>query len=311
LTQDGIVKNIVTALNSSTNFAPSFWIDEKNGNHYFIGAQYREQDIKSIDTVLDIPITGPKQPTAIPLRTVANFSRSTAPSETNHLNITRVTDIFVNVRGRDVGSVAGEIDKYIGKIRDDRSEVPEGYNIQMRGEVKSMRDSFQSLGFGFALAILLVYLVMVVQFRSFLDPFIVMFAVPLGLIGVALMLYLTGTYLSIQSAMGIIMMVGIVVSFSVIMVDFANRILEEARETGIHKTARQAIIEAATLRLRPILMVGLAAILGLTPMAIAGGANIPLARAVVGGLLAAVLLVLFVVPVLFVLLKREQQIAPR
>ncbi|MCI0536258.1 MAG: efflux RND transporter permease subunit, partial [Verrucomicrobiales bacterium] len=301
LTQDSIVKNIVTALNSSINFAPSFWIDERNGNHYFIGAQYRESDIKSLETVLDIPITDRKQASPIPLRNMAKFSRGTAPSEINHLNITRVTDIYVNVRGRDVGSVAAAIEQYINRIKNDRSEVPEGYYIQMRGEVKSMRDSFQSLGFGFILAVVLVYLVMVVQFRSFLDPFIVMFAVPLGLIGVATMLYFTGTYLSIQSAMGIIMMVGIVVSFSVIMVDFANRIVEEAREKGLQKSTRHAIVEAATLRLRPILMVGLAAILGLTPMAIAGGANIPLARAVVGGLLAAVVMVLFVVPILYLL----------
>jgi multidrug efflux pump subunit AcrB len=306
LTQEGIVKNIVTALNSSINFAPSFWIDERNGNHYFIGAQYREEDIESLETVLDIPITGAKQPVPIPLRNVAKFSRGTVPSEINHLNITRVTDVFVNVRGRDVGSVAADIEKYIDRIRNDRSQVPEGYYIQMRGEVKAMRDSFQSLGFGFGLAVVLVYLVMVVQFRSFLDPFIVMFAVPLGLIGVAVMLYVTDTYLSIQSAMGIIMMVGIVVSFSVIMVDFANRILEEARESGAPKTTRHAIIEAATLRLRPILMVGLAAILGLTPMAIFGGANIPLARAVVGGLLAAVVMVLFVVPILYLSFKGER-----
>jgi multidrug efflux pump subunit AcrB len=309
LTQEAIVKNVVTALNSSTNFAPSFWIDEKNGNHYFIGAQYRENDIQSINTVLDIPITGKMQPTPVALRTVAKFSRGTAYSEINHLNITRVTDIFVNVRGRDVGSVAGDIERYTNKIKNDRSQVPEGYYIQMRGEVQSMRESFKSLGFGFVLAVVLVYLVMIVQFRSFLDPFIVMFAVPLGLIGVAWMLFLTHTYLSIQSMMGIIMMVGIVVSFSVLMVDFANRILAEAAEKKERKTPRDAVIEAAAIRLRPILMTGLAAVLGLTPMAIFGGANIPLARAVVGGILAALLLVLFVVPILYVLFKREKAAA--
>ncbi len=307
LTQEGIVKNIVTALNSSINFAPSFWIDERNGNHYFIGAQYHERDITSLETVLDIPITGAKQPVPLSLRNVARFSRGTVPSEINHLNITRVTDIYVNVRGRDVGSVAADIETYIDRIRTDRSEVPEGYYIQTRGEVKAMRDSFQSLGFGFVLAVVLVYLVMVVQFRSFLDPFIVMFAVPLGLIGVATMLYVTGTYLSIQSAMGIIMMIGIVVSFSVIMVDFANRLLDDARERGLPKTTRHAIVEAASLRLRPILMVALAAVLGLTPMALVGGANIPLARAVVGGLLAGVVMVLFVVPILYLLFKGETQ----
>jgi multidrug efflux pump subunit AcrB len=309
LTQEEIVKNIVTALNSSTNFAPSFWIDEKNGNHYFIGAQYRENDIQSINTVLAIPITGKKQPTPVALRTVAKFSRGTAYSEINHLNITRVTDVFVNVRGRDVGSVAGDIERYIDKIKNDRAQVAEGYYLQMRGEVKTMQESFKSLGFGFVLAVVLVYLVMIVQFRSFLDPFIVMFAVPLGLIGVAWMLFLTHTYLSIQSMMGIIMMVGIVVSFSVLMVDFANRILGEAAEKNERKTPRDAITEAAAIRLRPILMTGLAAILGLTPMALFGGANIPLARAVVGGILAALALVLFVVPVLYVLFKREKAIA--
>ncbi len=309
LTQEEIVKNIVTALNSSTNFAPSFWIDEKNGNHYFIGAQYRENDIQSINTVLDIPITGKKQPVPVALRTVAKFSRGTAYSEINHLNITRVTDVFVNVRGRDVGSVAGDIERYINKITNDRAQVPEGYSIQMRGEVQSMRESFKSLGFGFVLAVVLVYLVMIVQFRSFLDPFIVMFAVPLGLIGVAWMLFLTRTYLSIQSVMGIIMMVGIVVSFSVLMVDFANRILAEAVEKNERKSPRDAITEAAAIRLRPILMTGLAAILGLTPMAMFGGPNIPLARAVVGGILGALALVLFVVPVLYVLFKREKAVA--
>jgi len=309
LTQEEVVKNIVTALNSSINFAPSFWIDEKNGNHYFIGAQYRENDIQSINTILDIPITGKNQTTPVALRTFGKFSRGTAYSEINHLNITRVTDVFVNVRGRDVGSVVGDIERYVDNIKNDRAQVPEGYSIQIRGEVQTMHESFRSLGFGFLLAIVLVYLVMIVEFRSFLDPFIVMFAVPLGLIGVAWMLFLTHTFLSIQSMMGIIMMVGIVVSFSVLMVDFANRILVEAAEKNERKTPRDAIAEAATIRLRPILMTGLAAILGLMPMAFFGGANIPLARAIVGGILAALVLVLFVVPVLYVLFKREKAVA--
>src|SRR5439155_78917 len=148
LTQEVIVKNIVTAFNSSVNFAPSFWIDEKNGNHYFVGAQYREEDIRSLDTLLDIPVTDKRQPVPILLRNVAKASQTTAPTEINHLNITRVIDVFVNVRGRDLGSVAADIEKYIEKIRYDRTQVPEGYFIQTRGEVKSMRESFQSLGFG-------------------------------------------------------------------------------------------------------------------------------------------------------------------
>src|SRR5438093_743085 len=291
LTQEEIVKNVVTALNSSINFAPSFWIDEKNGNHYFIGAQYRENDIQSINSILDIPITGKNQTTPVALRTFGKFSRGTAYSEINHLNITRVTDVFVNVRGRDVGSVVGDIERYVDNIKNDRAQVPEGYSIQIRGEVQTMHESFRSLGFGFLLAVALVYLVMIVEFRSFLDPFIVMFAVPLGLIGVAWMLWLTGTHLSIQSVMGTIMMVGIVVSFSVLLIDFANRLRAESLEQGAPKSFHDAVLEAAGIRLRPILMTALAAVLGLTPMAIAGGANIPLARAVVGGILSAVVFV--------------------
>ena len=156
---------------------------------------------------------------------MSKFSLCTAYSEINHLNLTLVTDVCVNVRGRDMGAVAGDIERYINQIKNDRALVPEGYFIHMRGEVQTMQESFKSLRFGFLLAVVLVYLVMVVQFRSFLDPFIVMFAVPLGLIGVAWMIFLTHTFLSIQSLMGIIMMVGIVVSFSVLLVDFANRIL--------------------------------------------------------------------------------------
>jgi CzcA family heavy metal efflux pump len=310
ISEETVVKNIVTALNSSINFAPSFWVDQNNGNHYFVGAQYREEDIKSLDTLLDIPITDKAQAVPIPLRNAANIRYAAAPVEINHHNITRATDVFVNVRGRDVGSVAVDIEKYIRRIRGDRYQVPEGYFIQMRGEVQSMRDSFKSLGFGFVLAIVLVYLVMVFQFRSFLDPFIVMFAVPLGMIGVAGILFLTGTSLNIQSVMGSIMMVGIVVSFSVLLVEFANHVLSQAHELGVQKSPREAIVEAATIRLRPILMTGLSAILGLTPMAIAGGANIPLARAVVGGVMAAMVMVLFVVPILYLLLKRDRKAQP-
>ena len=303
LTESTVVKNIVTAFNSSINFAPSFWIDSKNGNHYFIGAQYPEKDIKSFNTLLDIPITDKSQREPITLRNVAKISLTTAPIEINHRNITRVTDVFVNTQGRDVGSVAAAIQKYLNHLQNDRAAVPEGYFIHMRGEVQSMREAFQSMGFGFLLAVVLVYLVMVFQFRSFRDPFIVMFAVPLGLVGVAWMLFLTGTNLDIQSVMGCIMMVGIVVSFSVLLVEFTNHLRAEARENGVEKPAREAVVEAAGIRLRPILMTGLAAMLGLTPMAIAGGANIPLARAVIGGVLAAMVMVLFVVPILYLLLN--------
>ena len=296
LTQEQVVKNVVTTLNSSINFDPAFWIDENNGNHYFIGAQYRESDIKSIETLKDVPITSPAQSQPIPLRNIASFKRATAPGEVNHLNITRVIDVYANVEGRDIGSVAADIEEKLKDVK-----TPEGYFVRVRGEVQSMRESFGSLGFGLVMAVGLVYLVMVIQFRSFMDPFIVMFAVPLGAVGVLWMLFLTNTTFNVQSLMGVIMMVGVVVAFSLLMVDFANRLRSEGVET------KRAIVEAARLRLRPIIMTSLAATLGLVPMAIAGGANIPLARAMVGGVLASTVLTLVVVPILYTILKRNQK----
>ncbi len=300
LTQQDVVKNAVSALNSSINFDPAFWLDDKTGNHYFLGVQYPEDQIESKETLENIPLTGPDQSHPVLLRNIAEFKRSTGPLEVNHVNIVRVIDVFSNVEGRDIGSVASEIQKKL-----DALEVPAGYRVQMRGEVSSMKESFQSLAFGFMLAVALVYLVMVAQFRSFLDPFIIMFAVPLGLIGVIWILLLTGTNFNIQAFMGTIFMVGIAVSNSILLVEFANRLMRDGLPM------QEAVIQAGGIRLRPILMTSLAAVLGLLPMAFGVGrgaeANIPLARAVIGGLTISTMLTLIVVPILFTLLKRTQR----
>jgi multidrug efflux pump subunit AcrB len=298
LTQQDVVRNTTSALNSSISFDPAFWIDDKNGNHYFLGVQYPEEQIKSKETLENIPITGADQKSPILLGNIAAFTRSTGALETNHVNIVRVIDVFANVQGRDVGAVASEIQRKIDGI-----ENPPGYRVQMRGEVSSMKESFQSLTFGLLLAAVLVYLVMVAQFRSFLDPFIIMFAVPLGLIGVILILFLTGTTLNIQSFMGTIFMVGIAVSNSILLVEFANRLIRDGLPL------REAVIKASGIRLRPIVMTSLAAVLGLLPMGFlaerGAEANVPLARAVIGGLSVSTILTLIVVPILFTLLKRE------
>lgn len=298
LTQDAVVRNVVTALNSSINFKPSFWIDPRNGNHYFIGAQYPEDAIKDLATLEDIPITNPGRGEPVALKNVAQFRRASAPAEINHLNIARVTDIYVNVEGRDVGSVAADIERAIATVK-----IPPGYSINMRGEVKSLKESFSGLGGGLMMAIGLVYLVLVLQFRSFRLPLVVLAAVPLGLIGVVALLAATRTYVSIPAFMGVIMMVGIAVSYSVLLVDFARRRIAEGLDP------RTAMVEAARLRLRPVLMTGLATVLGLLPMAIGLGSgaevNAPLARAIVGGVLTAMSLTLFVVPVLFLMLERR------
>jgi len=176
--------------------------------------------------------------------------------------------------------------------------------VRMRGEVASMQESFSSLGFGLLMAAVLIYLLMVAQFGSFLDPFVIMFAVPLGMIGVLVTLFLTGTTINVQSFLGVIFMVGIAVSNSILLVEFANRLRSER---GLSPQA--AAVEAASIRLRLILMTSLAAIIGLLPMALRSGeANTPLARAVIGGLSVSTVLTLFVVPCLYVILKRGQAV---
>lgn len=298
LTQEDVVQNVVTAFNSSVSFAKSFWIDEKNGNHYWIGAQYPESAFEDLDTLLNVPITGKNQREPVMLRNLVSIERDTAPSEVMHYNINRVIDVYADVDGRDLGSVSEEIETVLKQVEKE-GKIPPGYSIIRRGEVKSMKESFASLGFGMALASVLVYLVMVIQFRSFLDPFIVMIAIPLGLIGVLWTLFITNTYFNIQSLMGVMMMIGIVKSFSLLIVDFANRRRAEGAAT------RDAIVDAAKIRLRPILMTALAAMLGLVPMAIYGGANIPLARAVIGGVAASTLLSLYLVPILYTIFKGD------
>lgn len=299
LTQRDVVENVVTATNSSISFAKSFWIDERNGNHYFIGAQYPEEAIHSFQTLEDIPITGEDKRAPIPLKSVATLSRTTEPAVINHRNITRVFDVYVNVEGRDIGSVAADIDKRIASspaITKIMEEYGKGYRITSRGEVQSMRESFRQFGLGFGLAVILVYLVMVAQFRSFRDPLIVLTAVPLGLVGVVLALFLTGTALSIPAFMGAIMTVGLVVAYAVLLVDFANR----KREEGL--AASEAIAAAARIRLRPILMTSLTAAAAAFPLALGDSANAPLARAILGGVIAATILSLFVIPPIYRLL---------
>ncbi len=320
VTVDNVMKNLVSATNSSINFEPAFWIDESNGNHYFMGVQYREEDINSLNTLRNIPITGNGTTRPTLLRNVAEIEQSTGPAVINHRNITRATDVYANILpGYDVGSIVAAIERRLEadpelaliSQQTERGQVYDvggayegrGYSMEMQGEVRSMRESFAQFGQGLVIAIILVYLVMVAQFRSFLDPFVILLTVPLGFVGVVALLWLTGTNLSIMAFMGIIMMVGIVVEYSIVLVDFANHRLAE----GL--SIREAIIDASKVRLRPILMTSMTTWLALMPMAIGfggGEANVPLARAIIGGVLGATVLSLLVVPCLYVILKRPR-----
>lgn len=301
LTSEQVVKNMVTSLNSSVNFDPAFWIDRRNGNHYFVGAQYQETAIDSLQTLEDIPLTGARQGKPVLLRNVARFDFREAPSEINHLNVTRVIDVYANADGRDIGSITEDVRRMIES--DITPRLPPGYFVHVRGEYASMRESFGELGLGFVLAVLLVYLVLLAEFRSFRDPFVIMLSVPMGLMGVVWILLITGTTFNIQAFLGTIFTVGVAVSNGILLIEFAKQ--QEAQ--GVDR--EQALIRAASIRLRPILMTTLAAVFALLPMAVGIGrgseANVPLARAVVGGLTVSTLLTLLVVPVLYSLMGRR------
>ncbi len=328
VTQEDAIKNLMSVLNSSTSFDPAFWLDYQTGNHYFVGVTYKEQDIDSFESLRTVPITSDRNPASpIQLQNVtseAELGKSAA--EVNHVALARVVDVYANVDGRDVGSVAADIERVLSKWGQrnapaagsssavaswtppdptNAAQPLAGYTVRMRGEVASMTESFRSLGFGMVLAGVLIYLIMVAQFRSFLDPFIIMFAVPLGIIGVLVILAATGTTLNIQSFMGVIFMIGIAVSNSILLVEFANRLRHEQGLSSL-----EAAIEAGSVRLRPIVMTSLAAVVGLIPLALhAGDATMPLARAVIGGLTASTMLTIFVVPCLYVIFKGKSAAA--
>lgn len=298
LTQEDVVMNVTTALSSSVAFAKAFWIDHKNGNHYFIGAQYPEELIRDLESIKTIPITSAKTRQPIVLSDLAGFQLDTTANEIRHVNITRVIDVYVNVAGRDVGSVARDIDRIVAE---ESKQLAQGLRLKSAGEVKQMRESFAGLGMGLVLALVLVYLVMVVQFRSFVDPLVVLLTVPMGFAGVAVMLYSTGTTLNIQSVLGVIAMVGLAASYNVLLVDLANQYWRAGMER------ERAIRQACVVRLRPILMTTLAAILGLVPMALhTGEAGMPLARAIIGGLLGAKVMTLVLTPALYRLVKPKK-----
>ena len=307
LNQRDVVTNVITALTSNQMIAPSIWIDPKTGNDYFLTAQYDEDKISSVDTLRDIPVRSSdgdhSRGDALLLRNVATITHEQHPAEADHYNIQRVVDVLVAPSTDDMGGTLTAVQKALSKL-----DLPQGTEIAYRGSVESMRKSFSSFGYGLAMAVVLLYLVMVAQFKSFLDPFIIMFAVPMGLIGVVWTLFLTSTTLNIESFMGIIAMVGIVVSNAILLVDFANRRFRGGEEL------RSAIIESAKIRMRPILMTTLATVVGLMPMALKLGAgseaSAPLARAAAGGLAVSTVLTLFLVPALYeIFYSRRQQVS--
>ena len=299
LTPKEVISNVITALTSDVMIAPSYWVDPKNGNNYFVTVQYPENEVKSLEDLKAMPLHAPDRTAPTYLNQVANVTPILTPTEVDHYQLQRTIDIYVAPKGEDIGGPAKQISRIVSETK-----LPPNIRVDVRGLVVTMRSSFKSFGLGFLLAVLLVYLILVAQFASFTDPFLIVLAVPTGLIGVLLTLVFTGTTLNIQSLMGVVMLQGMVVSNSILIVDFANVLRGEGR------SLRDAVVQACRIRLRPILMTSLATVVGLLPMAFkietGSEAYAPLARAIIGGLLSSIILTIFVVPAAYLLMYQHR-----
>lgn len=306
LDQEEVAETILTALGSSVGFAPTIWIDPKSGVDFFMAVQYESNSFESLEDVRNIPLSlsTPDGPITIPLSNIATVKRVTIPAEIKHYNISRVNDVYVNVSGRDLGSVAADVERVLADL-----EFENGVTVTVRGPAATMKSGMNMMSVGLSVAAILVYLILMAQFRSFVDPLIIMLAVPLGLGGVAIALWATGTTLNIQSLMGTLMMIGVVVNNSILLVEFANRQMRAGA------AAKQAIQLAAQVRLRPILMTSLTLVASMLPLSIqfspGNEAMIPLARALLGGMIVSTALTLLLIPCVYVLVHaRKQTTAP-
>jgi CzcA family heavy metal efflux pump len=289
------IRNIVSALNSSATYEKAFWIDERNGNHYYVGVTYPRHRIDDINVLGDVNVSSVLHDKAVPFRNFSDVSDSRNPVEINHFNLQRAFNVYATVDGADIGTVSAEIRALV-----DAMDFPAGYKVTFEGEVAQMERSLGDLGRGMLLAIVLAFLIIVPLFRSFRQPLIIILAFPIGLSGVVGALWISGIPMSIQAMMGTMMMVGISVSYGNLLVDRVNALVAEGLAQG------PAIIQGAGDRFRPILMTAATTIFGLLPTALSRSAgteaNVPLALTVIGGTLAAVYITLFILPALYQLL---------
>jgi multidrug efflux pump subunit AcrB len=327
------VNDVITALTSDGQIAPSYWIDPKSGNNYMVTVQYANHAINhmTMEDFENIPLRGTHPPgysplqegrgaspdsTQIwkdshnegytPLRSVADIRQINTPTEVDHYQIRRVIDVYVSTKTESLKSVGEKIQSLVAQTKTDRNTT-----IRVRGAVMDMNQSFKDFGFGLIIAVALVYLILMAQFASFIDPFIILMAIPPGIAGVVLTLVVTGSTLNIMSLMGVIMMTGIVVSNSILIVEFSNLLHEQG------KPLLEATVEACKVRLRPIIMTSVATLLGMIPMALgleAGSEQYaPLARAVIGGLGVSLVVTVFLVPAVYLVIhtRRERREAAK
>jgi multidrug efflux pump subunit AcrB len=327
LSAKDVVDNVITAMTSDGMIAPSYWIDPKSGNNYMVTVQYASRFLNnmSMEDFANIPLRGVKPPgydpmqdahlagdqsreltsgdhTAgyTPLSSVTDIKLINTPTEVDHYQIRRVIDIYVSTTTEALQKVGGDVTKLLANTKTDKNTV-----LNLRGAVVSMNHSFAEFGVGLIIAVLMVYLILMTQFTSFIDPFIILMAIPPGLAGVMLILLVTGSTLNIMSLMGVIMMTGIVVSNSILIVEFAGTLHSQ----GL--SLLEAVVQSCKIRLRPILMTSLATLLGMIPMALGMEAGseqyAPLARAVIGGLAVSVVVTVFLVPAVYLIVHGRQE----
>src|SRR5580658_5337223 len=303
LSQKDVVDNVITALNSNIMIAPNYWVDYESGNDYFLSVQYAEHGKSSIHNLVDlkqIPLRAPNMKSPTTLDSVVKLVNLQSPTEIDHYQIQRVVDVYVTPAGEDLGKLQTGILRAIADAK-----LPSNIRVTLRGEVNSMDESFKSFGIGFTLSFMLLFLILVAQFKSFIDPFLIMLAIPMGFIGVLIILPLTHTTLNVMSLMGVLMLIGIADSNSILIVDFAHKLEEQ----GL--SVQDAVVTACRVRLRPILMTSLATIIGMIPMALklgeGGEQYTPMARAIIGGLTTSVLLTIFIVPAAYLLVYGRKQ----
>ncbi len=306
LQQRDVAQNLLVSLSGSFQTAPTFWLNRENGVTYNVAVQTPEYRVDSLQALMNTPIRAPGSAAPQILANLATVSPGVTPAVVSHYNIQPVIDVYASVQGRDLGGVSRDIRKIVDKFQ---KKLPRGTQIVIRGQVETMSSSFFGLGVGLVMSIVLVYLLIVVNFQSWLDPFIIITALPGALAGIAWMLLLTHTTLNVPSLTGSVMCMGVATANAILVISFARERMQE----GL--TAFDAAMEAGYTRMRPVIMTALAMIIGMVPMALGlgegGEQNAPLGRAVIGGLIFATVATLFFVPVVFSMIhgRREAKAA--
>lgn len=297
-----VAQSVLVSLSGSFQTAPNFWLNPKNGVTYQVAVQTPQYRMTSFQDLLNTPVNNPAAQVPQVLGNLVQLSPAMRPAVVNHYNVLPVIDIFASTQGRDLGGVSADMLKIVQEFQ---SKLPRGTRLNVRGQVQTMNSSFFGLGIGLAMAIVLVYFLIVVNFQSWLDPFIIITALPSALAGIVWILLLTGTTLSVPSLTGSVMCMGVATANSILLISFARDRMKEGA------TAIQSVLDAGYTRIRPVLMTALAMIVGMVPMALGvgegGEQNAPLGRAVIGGLLFATIATLFFVPSVFVLIHGRHE----